>query len=236
MAEAEDTMWWYRALHDRLVERTAQLRLPPGARVLDAGCGTGGLLHRLEDALPALSYTGIDLDGPCLEVAGKRTAASLHHGNVNSLPFPPSHFDAVVSADVLCQARVDEAAAVREFMRTLRPGASLLLNLPAYGWMRSSHDVHVHNVRRYTSASARRVVEAAGFVVAGAGYWNAFLLPFMALYRATVGRNKLVSDVRSFPRRQNVALYRVTDAERRLAGRGIPLPFGSSVWLLALKR
>ena len=83
MAEAEDTMWWYRALHDRLVERTAQLRLPPGARVLDAGCGTGGLLHRLEDALPALSYTGIDLDGPCLEVAGKRTAASLHHRNVN---------------------------------------------------------------------------------------------------------------------------------------------------------
>ena len=43
MDDAEDRMWWYRALHARLVEALAGALGP----VLDAGCGTGGLLARL---------------------------------------------------------------------------------------------------------------------------------------------------------------------------------------------
>ena len=43
MDAVEDHMWWYRALHRRLV---AALAGRDGC-VLDAGCGTGGLLARL---------------------------------------------------------------------------------------------------------------------------------------------------------------------------------------------
>ena len=40
MAAAEDDMWWYRALHARLLEKLEGVH----GRVLDAGCGTGGFL------------------------------------------------------------------------------------------------------------------------------------------------------------------------------------------------
>src|SRR6478672_8830430 len=43
MDAAESSMWWYRALHRRLIAALADA----GGAVLDAGCGTGGLLAHL---------------------------------------------------------------------------------------------------------------------------------------------------------------------------------------------
>jgi SAM-dependent methyltransferase len=235
MAALEDTMWWYRALHDRLIERLGRLRLRPGARVLDAGCGTGGLLRRLGQAAPALEYLGVEYDAAAVDIAGGKTAAAVRCGSVNALPFPAGHFDAVLSADVLCHANVDEAAALGEFFRCLKPGGSLLLNLPAYDWMKSTHDARVHNVRRYTTGRARRLAEAAGFRIAGLGYWNSLLFPLMLLHRLTARRVDGESDVQAFPAWQNRLFYATTAAERRLARRGLRLPFGGSVWVWAVK-
>src|SRR5690349_514197 len=47
MASLEGSMWWYRALHTELLSRMNGARVPPGARVLDAGCGTGAFLAKL---------------------------------------------------------------------------------------------------------------------------------------------------------------------------------------------
>jgi len=51
----------------------------------------------------------------------------------------------------------------------------------------------------------------------------------------TTGKRKEASDVRAFPAWQDRVLYSVTATERRLATRGIRLPFGSSVWAWAVK-
>lgn len=235
MAALEDTMWWYRALHDGLIDRLGRVGLSPGARVLDAGCGTGGLLRRLGHASPTLERVGLEYDVGAAEIARRKSETTVVHGSVNELPFPGHHFDAVLSADVLCHANVDEAGALDEFRRCLKPGGSLLLNLPAYEWMKSSHDTHVQNVRRYTAARARRLVQAAGFRIAGLGYWNSLLFPVMVLHRVVRGRAKAESDVQLFPPWQDRLFYAVTGLERRLAQRGLRLPFGGSVWVWAVK-
>ena len=51
MDAVEDRMWWYRALHARLLDALADVR----GDVLDAGCGTGGLLARLSAERPDLA-------------------------------------------------------------------------------------------------------------------------------------------------------------------------------------
>lgn len=234
MAAAEDTMWWYRALHERLIELLAGLRLSPGASVLDAGCGTGGLLRRIGERAPSLERVGLELDAGAADIARRKSQSEIVVGTVNDLPFPSESFDVVVSADVICHANVDESAALAEFRRCLRPGGSLLLNLPAYQWLLSDHDARVQNVRRYTARGARDVVERAGLRTRGAGYWNSLLLPLMVVHR-TLSRGRGSSDVRSFPAWQDGLFSAVAAGECRLRRLGLRLPFGGSVWLWAVK-
>jgi ubiquinone/menaquinone biosynthesis C-methylase UbiE len=51
LAEVEDQMWYFRSLHAH-VGRALAPALRPGAAVLDAGCGTGGMILRLRAAHP----------------------------------------------------------------------------------------------------------------------------------------------------------------------------------------
>lgn len=235
MAALEDTMWWYRALHAGLVARLGRAALPAGAAVLDAGCGTGGLLARLAAARPDLALAGLEFDPEAARLAQAKTGLPVSTGSVNAMAYDSGSFRAIVSADVLCHAGVDEAEALAEFHRCLQPGGLLLLNLPAYQWMASAHDVHVHNARRYTAGQAHRTVAAAGFAAVDTGYWNSLLFPLMLLHRLVAGRGQAASDVRPFPDWQNRLFFSVTAVERRLFGSGRGLPFGGSVWVWASK-
>lgn len=49
MAECEQKLWWYRALHERTVEAIRQRFGQQPLRILDAGCGTGGLMMYLRE-------------------------------------------------------------------------------------------------------------------------------------------------------------------------------------------
>ena len=93
----EEEMWWYRALHSRLLAALA----PVSGRVLDAGCGTGGFLRKLAAARPDLELVGLEWDGAAAVRAGSKAARSIARGSVNAPPFADRSFDAVVSADVL---------------------------------------------------------------------------------------------------------------------------------------
>ena len=228
-------MWWYRALHAGLIARLGRAALPAGATILDAGCGTGGLLARLAAARPDLALAGLEFDAEAAEVAQAKTRLPITTGSVNAMPYRTGSFAGIVSADVLCHAGVDEAAALSEFHRCLRPGGLLLLNLPAYQWMTSAHDVHVHNARRYTAGQAHRMVAAAGFTAIATGYWNSLLFPLMLVHRLLPGKEQGGSDVRPFPAWQNQLFFSVTTVERRLFGPARGLPFGGSVWVWASK-
>jgi len=149
MAAVEDSMWYYRALHRHIGRSLARAGLPAAARVLDAGCGTGGLLRRLGAAHPPWHLTGIDVSPLACALARERTPATIVEGSVAALPFGPAQFDAVVSCDVLCQVE-DPALVVRELHRCLRPGGTVVLTMPAYGWLFSYHDQAVQSRRRST--------------------------------------------------------------------------------------
>ncbi len=222
MDAAEDGMWWYRALHARLVGAVAGL----SGCVLDAGCGTGGLLARLGQARPDLRLVGLEWQQEAAFRAAAKSRAAIARGTINAAPFADASFDAVISADVLCHAAVHPARALGEIRRVLKPGGRLVLNMPAYGWLLSAHDRRVHNTRRVTATSLARMLKAAGFAEISARYWNTLLLPLMIVQRKLMARGDADSDVAPFPPWLDAMFHAVTVAERRLP---FPMPAGGSV-------
>ena len=229
MDAAEGRMWWYRALHARLTDALAGVR----GCVLDAGCGTGGLLAALRPARPDLTLVGLEWSAPASRRAREKSGAAIARGSVNALPFADASFDAVLAADVLCHGAVDPAAALAELHRVLRPGGKLVVNMPAYAWLLSAHDRHVHNVRRWTAAGTGAALSGAGFARVRARYWNGLLLPLMVLQRRLLARGDgAASDVAPFSPWLDATLHAITAIERRLP---LPLPAGGSVLATAIR-
>jgi SAM-dependent methyltransferase len=227
--------WRFRALR-RLLARALSLHPPRGAgaphRILDAGCGTGGnalALARLG------AVTGVDLHPRAIALARQRGLPRLARASIEALPFPSASFDAVVSVDVLYhQAVADDAAALGELARVCRPGGVVVLWLPAYETLRSSHDAQVHTARRYTRAGVRALAARTGLAperITGVG---ATLAP-LAFVRARLegGAAPAQSLVEQTPGLLNALLAGLLVAEGEIGLRS-PLPFGLS--LLAVLR
>jgi SAM-dependent methyltransferase len=229
MDAAEDRMWWYRALHARLLDALDGVQ----GRVLDAGCGTGGLLAALAARRPDLSLVGVEWSPTAAVRAAAKSAVPVVRGSIAALPLADGSVDAAIAADVLCHEAVDPDGAAKELHRVLRPGGLLVVNMPAYGWMASAHDRRVHNARRYTAGKLASLLRSAGFQAVRVSYWNTLLLPLMVIQRKILARGDAASDVADFSPWLDAALHGMTELERRF---GIKLPAGGSVLAVAERR
>ncbi len=235
MDAAEQGMWWYRALHAHAIAALPAARIG-GAGLLDAGCGTGGFLARLRAARPDLPATGLEYFPAAAARARAKAGVPVAIGSVNAMPFEAGRFGAVASLDVLCHAAVEPEPALAEMARILAPGGLLLLNLPAFDWLRSAHDLRVRNSRRFTASGTRRLLAASGFTAIRTRYWNALLLPLMVAQRKLLARAPHHgSDVAPFPPWLDHSLHAVTVLERRLMGLGLPFPAGGSILATATR-
>lgn len=233
MDTLESSFWWYRALHAVVTERVQQLALPDQAKILDAGCGTGGMLAYLLKNAPQYQYTGLEWNADAVNMAHAKTGLDIVRGSVNSMPFADGEFAAILSQDVLYHRNVDEKAMLRECHRCLQSKGHLLLQVAAFQWMASAHDEHVHGARRYNAAQLRALLAETGFEMMAVGYWNSLLFPLMMLQRLTVGKSKTESDVAPPPAWLNQLFHAILDCERRWP---LHLPFGGSVWIHGRKR
>jgi SAM-dependent methyltransferase len=223
MDAVEARMWWYRALHTRLLDALARQPDP----VLDAGCGTGGFLSRVDRSRVAF---GLEWHAAAAAIATVKSGRPVARGTINQLPFAANTFGTVIAADVLCHAAVEPARALNEIKRVLRPGGRVIVNMPAYRALLSAHDARVHNARRMNRRETRAMLEDSGFRVLRIRYWNGLLLPLMILQRKLLARSSDRSDVAAFPPWLDRTLHGMTELERRLP---FPLPAGGSVLAIA---
>ncbi|MCX5374170.1 methyltransferase domain-containing protein [Streptomyces sp. NBC_00015] len=110
-----------------------RLGLRPGARVLDAGCGTGRALTPLRAAVgPSGVVVGADLTPAMLAAAvraGRDRAGRLMLADVTALPFRSASLDAVFAAGLIAHLPRPEEN-LRELARVVRPGGTLALFHP----------------------------------------------------------------------------------------------------------
>ena len=204
--------------------------------ILDAGCGTGGFLSRLALKYWGRPVIGLDLDFQACARAVIKSARPVCAGSVNDLPFANDALAAIFSADVLCHQGVDEHRALRQFHRCLSQNGRLILNLPAYRWMLSRHDMAVSNTRRYTATGLRRLLKAVGFRPVYISYWNAVLFPLMVITRKLFPEGHGAgSDVKLYPQSVEMLCRAATGLETALLRRGVGLPFGGSILAIAVK-
>jgi SAM-dependent methyltransferase len=235
MHAVEEAMWWYRGCHANLLTAFRRWAAMQGGPVLDAGCGTGGFLRKLVDALPGQTLLGMDIEPVAAELAGAKSGAAICVGSINALPFAANSMAAIFSADVIYHRGVDEARALADLHRCLAPGGVLVLNLPAYNWMTSAHDRAVHTARRYTRSRIEARLRDAGFTRITTSYWNTLLFPLMVLRRKLFTSDETTSDVMVYPAPIE-ALFRAMMRLENLALRlGLKLPFGGSVLAVAVK-
>ncbi|MEU6304687.1 class I SAM-dependent methyltransferase [Streptomyces chartreusis] len=111
----------------------AELGLREGARVLDAGCGTGRALPPLRDAVgPSGVVLGADLTPAMLEAAaraGRDADGQLLLADVAALPVRSESLDAVFAAGLIAHLP-NPAENLRELARVVRPGGTLALFHP----------------------------------------------------------------------------------------------------------
>lgn len=184
---------WYEAVFGRLLagfyddvalEVEGVLAGLPGGgapRVLEIGPGPGMLARRVAARLPAVEYTGVDIDGA---MVARATAAAdesgfagrvrFVEGDVAALPFEDASFDLVVSTFSV-HHWPDAEAGFREVRRVLRPdGEVVIIDLP----------------------DAWRHVEGEGGTLAGAaaaGFPGATVTPFRWPGRVPLGRRLVLA-------------------------------------------
>lgn len=237
MRRIEDEYWWYRALRAQVVA-SVQPRLPEFA-LLDAGCGTGGMLATLRRRFPMANLSGVDVSERALELTAARSSgAQLMRSSADELPFADGEFDVVLSLDVLTHRGVDDAAVAREAHRVLRPKGTFIVNVAAFEFLRGSHDAAVDVVRRYTRRGLAALLARAGFAIRALTYWNFTLLPAVALARWRSRRRAqqpaVASDLVPLWPPLDALLGGIARAEFAIARRW-PLPFGTSVFAVACK-
>jgi SAM-dependent methyltransferase len=236
---AEQSHFWFRGFRQYVKPMIARaLDGVAAPRILDCGCGTGSNLEMLR---PFGDAAGFDLTATGV-VFAYRHGHRVAQASIGEIPFASGRFDLATSFDVFqCLPDDVERSAIREMARVLKPGGRMLLHVAALEMLHGRHSVLSQEVRRYTPARLRSIVEEGGLRIERLTFDHASLLPILLPVRAwhrvsardgeiPAGEDEIT--VPSPP--VNAALTALVSLEA-LALRAVNMPIGSSLMCLARK-
>lgn len=234
MYRVEESHWWYRGLRNILSQCLSSETIHGDAKILDSGCGTGRNMTLLQDYG---TVVGLDISPTAVQFSNKRGHKSLTVGNATTLPFKSNQFDVVCVMDVLYHEDVpDKLAPLIEAHRVLKDNGIVLINVPAYQWLTSSHDKAIHTDKRFNLGEVKSLLNDAGFSVQKISFWNTILFPVIAIIRTLKKFSKHdSSDLENHkPGFLSPAFFGILKLEAALM-RYISLPFGLSIFAIGKK-
>lgn len=234
MAEHQHGHWWFqgrRAVVRAVLRRALGAR--SSARILDVGCGPGGMLDLLTEFG---EVEGLESSPECLELARERFGdrVVLHQGALPGGMPPGERYDLITALDVI-EHLDDPVGALVEMRDALRPGGVIACTVPAFELLWSEHDDINHHKRRYTRSLLLRQLRAAELEPAYSSYFNTALFPPIAAVRlaqrvlpARRSGEVQETDAQPPPPAVNWLLARLFAAESLVVPR-VPMPFGVSL-------
>jgi SAM-dependent methyltransferase len=236
MYQLETNFWWYKTLHE-LVDDTIKITKPEGEiSILDAGCGTGRMMEICQKYGTA---TGIDYSPDAVYYARKRGLKNIEIGDLNNYPFADEAYDVVVCMDVLYHAAIEnDRAVVEKFYHTLKEDGILIINLPAFDYLKRSHDIVVHTKKRYRKGAFEKELKEIGFTIQKSSYRMSllyFIILIAKLFQPKSKANESESDLKELPVWINTLLLNYGRLENWCIKHGIGFPVGSSLFVVAKK-
>ena len=225
-----ESHFWWRAREDFVQDILRSLAKEQGfGPILDVGCGDGlgfDVWRRYGEP------EGVEPDAGALSCLGRSK------GLVHQVPFGPAfspgkRYGLILMLDSL-EHMPDCGAVLGRARELLAADGWLLITVPAFLWLWTSHDDLNEHVTRFTKKTLRAELEAAGFQVATLRYFYQWLVPCKLAARAREHLGKRATRPPSLPPRWlNRLAYGLSRLEWSTYGRTFQM-CGSS--LLALAR
>ncbi|MGH9318085.1 MAG: class I SAM-dependent methyltransferase [Thermoanaerobaculia bacterium] len=221
--------WWWRAREDLILSALNDWTPSQGwGPILDVGCGDGLSFEKLERLGPV---EGIEMDSTAIRPDGP-WASRIRLGPFDSSFEPGKKYALVLMLDVL-EHLPDAVMALRRAVELLQPQGIVLLTVPAFPILWTSHDELNHHYVRYTRSSLGDLAKRAGVRLLSSRYFFGWTVPVKLAVRvkeSLLGAEPTPPSIP--PAWLNRALYRFSRLEERLF-RGLPLPLGSSLLAIA---
>ncbi len=228
--ELYESHWWFRA-REELIVRFLRQKQPAGGwgTILDVGCGDGLFFREL-------AQFG-DVEG--IELAADAISPNNpFRERIHICPFdrtfqPGKQYSLIVMLDVL-EHLPEPVEALRNAISLLKSNGSLLITVPAFRTLWTSHDELNHHFARYTKASFKQVAEKAGLRMVESRYLFYWLF-FAKL--AVRGKERLLGSIPTVPAVPpsglNHLLLWVSRMEERILGK-LPVPLGTSLLIFGV--
>jgi SAM-dependent methyltransferase len=214
----------------------------PAPVVLEVGCSSGFFLEEVRREMPHAFVIGADfVGGPLRALAERRPDLPLLQFDLTRCPLADGCVDVVVLLNVL-EHIGDDAAAVREAARILRPGGAVVIEVPAGPHLYDVYDKVLMHYRRYELGGLRRLLQECGLSVALASSLGSFLYP--AFWYVKRKNRRFLSAPAEEQRRIVAGAIRKTGRNRLCEAvmgveaamrRCVPLPFGIRCLATAVK-
>lgn len=176
LARIETQHWFYvgkREIVRHWIQRFHPLR--PEHCLADCGAGTGFFAVEMS---PLCQVIAVDDYPESLQLLREKLGeARVRRGSCANLPLEANSVDVLTALDVIEHVEAD-VAAVREFLRVLKPGGVCVITVPALMALWSDWDVALRHFRRYTRRSLLAIVPD-GFDVLHINYVNVAVLPLV---------------------------------------------------------
>jgi len=155
-------------------------------RLLEVGCGAGGMSRSIKFYRPDLDVYGCDISEVAIRLAQKRSGGvAFSVCDAYQLTYPRDSFSAVVLFDVLEHLELPEMA-IREIYRVLKPGGLAHLFVPCEGSLYTIHGLlsrvgwrakkdYGGHVKLFDAPSVRTTLRKQGFIVQNSRWSGHFI-------------------------------------------------------------
>ena len=242
MYEAEEQLWWYKILHEKVLKAIKSAGFQKSIKILDAGCGTGGLMSFLIKN----GYTdivGFDYSESAVFFSTQREL-NVQQSSIDQLPelFSENSFDVIICDDVFYALEESQIQnAFKNITKLLKSDGIFITNNNAFDCFYGIHDIAVGGKHRFTLSSILKFTQNIKLKVEYFSYWSWVLSPLILLVRQwqqliikfkQIDLSKVVSDVSVPAAPVNSFFYFLVKLEEKIIDKGF---FVSSLFLVFKK-